>query len=526
MSTVLVDDSNPIVQYQSGWDWQPGVSVEVDGTRHQAKIAGITASLVFTGSGIQVVGTLGASDSYGQPKTTYSIDNKVVGSYNAPFTPSGTTLYNVTFFSIGNLQHGDHEIVITNTDGTSPNAFFLDYFLVDPSAAAPAVVASPPAAATTPKSTAPSPTTPSSPTLTTTHTVTQSPPSQTPSQSQSQAQSQAQAQAQAQVHSQSSTQSQGSQTSTSSVSGPGSTPSPTSSSSTGSGSSSVTTQLLYSYSNGSASVVSTVTVPLAVSATATAAQGAAIEPSSSSSSHVGAIVGGAVGGAFVLIVLVGLWICLRRRRQLREDNKTVPFNFAQDQLVMHGHSPSTTANTKQALAYPFDGSNMVSRAAAPVTLAHDSPFIRRAPAGDPTPFEHQFDSHGEPQRPLDPRRRSGYSAAPSSSTLTLLHADFASTSPSSVEPHPPSPSNASHTSPSATSHADAPLVPKAAVVPPGTWHAPPGMHARAQALLGSLFSSRSSRVGSESGAEPVQDIDSGLRLYDNGSLLPPPYTQD
>ncbi|KAI0650964.1 hypothetical protein C8Q79DRAFT_924094 [Trametes meyenii] len=524
MSTVLVDDSNPIVQYQSGWDWQPGVSVEVDGTRHQAKIAGITASLAFTGSGIQVVGTLGPSDSYGQPKTTYTIDNKLVGSYDAPFTPSGTTLYNVTFFSIGNLQHGDHEIVITNTDGTSPNAFFLDYFLVDPSAA-PAVVASPPAAATTPQSTAPSPTTPSSPTLTTTHTVTQSPPSQATSQSQSQSQSQAQAQAQAQVHSQSSTQSQGSQTLTSSASGSGSASSPTSAS-TVSGSSSVSTQLLYSYSNGSASVVSTVTVPLAVSATATTVHGAKIEPPPSSSSHVGAIIGGAVGGAFILIVLVGLLICLRRRRQLREDNKAVPFNFAQDQFVMRGHSPSTTANTKQALAYPFDGSNMVSRAAAPVTLAHDSPFIRRAPAGGPTPYEDQLDSHDEPRRPLDPRRRSGYSAAPSSSTLTLLHADFASTSPSSVQPPPPSPSSASHTSPSATSHADVPLVPKAAVVPPGTWHAPPGMHMRAQALLGSLFSSRSSRVGSESGVEPVQDIDSGLRLYDNGSLLPPPYTQD
>ncbi|EIW61199.1 uncharacterized protein TRAVEDRAFT_17987 [Trametes versicolor FP-101664 SS1] len=123
----LVDDSNPSVQYASGWIWDQGVA-EVDATRHGANVAGLRAWLSFT---VSVVGTLGPSDKYGQPKTTYLIDGQVAGSYSAPVTPSGETRYNVTFFSAQDLSPGDHIVLINNTDGTSPNTFWLDYFLID-----------------------------------------------------------------------------------------------------------------------------------------------------------------------------------------------------------------------------------------------------------------------------------------------------------------------------------------------------------------------------------------------------------
>ncbi|OJT12518.1 hypothetical protein TRAPUB_10919 [Trametes pubescens] len=129
-SSQLVDDSNPSVQYASGWIWDQGVA-ELDATRHGAKIAGLKAWLSFTGTGVSVIGTLGPSDTYGQPKTTYLIDGQVAGSYNAPLTPSGETRYNVTFFSAQDLSPGDHIVLINNTDGTSPNTFWLDYFLID-----------------------------------------------------------------------------------------------------------------------------------------------------------------------------------------------------------------------------------------------------------------------------------------------------------------------------------------------------------------------------------------------------------
>ncbi|KAI0832929.1 hypothetical protein BC628DRAFT_1415155 [Trametes gibbosa] len=93
---------------------------------------GTIVSLTFTGTGVSVVGTLGESVTYGQPKTVYSIDNEVLGSYNAPFVPVGGTQYNVTFFTISNLSPEDHTVLVNNTDGTAPNQFLLDYFLVTP----------------------------------------------------------------------------------------------------------------------------------------------------------------------------------------------------------------------------------------------------------------------------------------------------------------------------------------------------------------------------------------------------------
>ncbi|CDO77244.1 hypothetical protein BN946_scf184747.g57 [Trametes cinnabarina] len=126
----LVDDTNPRVQYQPGWIWDQGVA-EVDATRHGAATAGLSCWLSFTGTGVQVLGTLGPSHTDGQPTTTYSIDGVPAGTYSAPFVPSGTTRYNVTFFAVHDLSAGDHIIRINNFNGTSPNVFWLDYFLID-----------------------------------------------------------------------------------------------------------------------------------------------------------------------------------------------------------------------------------------------------------------------------------------------------------------------------------------------------------------------------------------------------------
>ncbi|PIL25535.1 hypothetical protein GSI_12398 [Ganoderma sinense ZZ0214-1] len=130
-SPTLIDDSNPAVQYSHNWTWVPNLVPEVDHTRHGVSEAGQTASLAFTGTGIQVFGTLEPSDVAGQPTTQYTIDGTVVANYTAPFTASGASVLNVTFFSKLDLSaDGDHELVITNMNGTSPNMFWLDFFLV------------------------------------------------------------------------------------------------------------------------------------------------------------------------------------------------------------------------------------------------------------------------------------------------------------------------------------------------------------------------------------------------------------
>lgn len=150
-SPTLIDDSQPAVQYSPGWIWDQLVHDEVDHTRHGAAISNLTASLGFTGEymistdscaplkstdvvnegiGIEVVGTLEPTDRNGLPTTTYSIDGKVIETYTAPVTSSGDTQFNVTFFSKRDLDPGNHQIVVTNINGSSPNIFWLDYFLI------------------------------------------------------------------------------------------------------------------------------------------------------------------------------------------------------------------------------------------------------------------------------------------------------------------------------------------------------------------------------------------------------------
>ena len=55
-SPLLIDDTNPIVQYQPGWIWDQLVDNAVDNTRHGAALANITASLGFTGEHIISLG--------------------------------------------------------------------------------------------------------------------------------------------------------------------------------------------------------------------------------------------------------------------------------------------------------------------------------------------------------------------------------------------------------------------------------------------------------------------------------------
>lgn len=85
----------------------------------------------MAGTGVHVVGTLSATDMYGLPTTTYLVDGEVASTYTAPLLPSTETLYNVTFFSALNLAPGNHTVTIENMNGTSPNMFWFDYFLID-----------------------------------------------------------------------------------------------------------------------------------------------------------------------------------------------------------------------------------------------------------------------------------------------------------------------------------------------------------------------------------------------------------
>ncbi|KAI0691300.1 hypothetical protein C8T65DRAFT_83204 [Cerioporus squamosus] len=127
---MLIDDGDPAVQYSAGWAYDQGFAPAVYHTRHGAAVAGTNVSLTFDGTGIDVVTTLDPTARAGRPTTSYTIDGVHVETKTAPFASSGLTQFNFTAFSRKDLPPGSHVLTITNVNGTSPNIFWIDYFLV------------------------------------------------------------------------------------------------------------------------------------------------------------------------------------------------------------------------------------------------------------------------------------------------------------------------------------------------------------------------------------------------------------
>ncbi|KAI0355522.1 hypothetical protein OH77DRAFT_1437001 [Trametes cingulata] len=498
-SPQLIDDTNPRVQYQPGWEWDQGVA-EVDATRHGALTAGLKAWLSFTGTGVQVVGTLGPSNTNGQPKTTYTIDNQVVGTYEAPFSES--IQYNVTFFASGNLPDGDHVILINNTDGTRPNAFWLDYFLIYTT----------PIPDSTPGQGVPPPSTSSSPSPTISTTQPQSPKSSS-------------------THSGSSSPHQTS-------SEPAIIPA--------GGSANQTTASQQMILTTVAGVATTVTLAEAASQASSSSTASAVGNVSSTGSHsnsdLAAIVGAVAGAVAVILIVVLFFLVLRQRR--RKANEVVPFHFSQEQFASRSRVTSACESPTKVTRRPYNdyGSLMSLPSGSDMdTVGSPATVLQRSAAVSETapPATSRTDDNPIGSGPLAPLRRSpspppsppssaGNSSSSDRSSKTNSFSRprrTASPSPIRFAPRPESPrmSSTPQTPASAAFPTTASLVDDP--VPPGLWHAPPGMHSRAQSLLRSVFS-RGTRSNPASVVPVVQDTDSGLRLYDETVLLPPPYTQD
>ncbi|OBZ70329.1 hypothetical protein A0H81_09597 [Grifola frondosa] len=132
-TALLVDDGDlTSIQYSEGWIFDQQAS-EVGHTKHGAAIAGLNATFKFTGTAVDVYGSLGSIDVYGQPVTTYAIDGIVLGTYVAPIIAPGFAYLNQSFFVSPILPAGDHELVITNINGTQPTTYWLDFLVYTPS---------------------------------------------------------------------------------------------------------------------------------------------------------------------------------------------------------------------------------------------------------------------------------------------------------------------------------------------------------------------------------------------------------
>ncbi|KAI9059991.1 hypothetical protein FKP32DRAFT_1077820 [Trametes sanguinea] len=275
---VYVDDADPRIVVSDNWGVS-SISYAYDGTLHGASVADATATFTFTGTAVSVVGGIGAVSEYGWPSSSYAIDGKVVGTFDlvtdGHMDDYNAFSYNYTYFTSPVLSPGKHTLVVTTLNGTSPNTYWLDYIRFLP----------PGTTATSSSSTAPA------------------------------------SQASLASSSYSSTSAAGSvstsPTFTSNTSGSTSLSFSASSSSSSSlsGASSLSSGQSSSQSSGTSG---TPALPPSAPAATNSQSSDVVAGASSHSSHVGAIIGGAVGGAVLLALLaiLGVYLYLRRRAHI------------------------------------------------------------------------------------------------------------------------------------------------------------------------------------------------------------------
>ncbi|KAF8146311.1 hypothetical protein K438DRAFT_1870134 [Mycena galopus ATCC 62051] len=137
--SIIIDDNTPLVQYSppSGWS-RAGRAPEFDATTHASATPGDTATLAFDGTSISVYGTVAPSAG---SRLNFSIDGVDLGSYEAPLGP--VAVQNQLFWTSPVFNETTHQLVVTVAKDASlagvnalNETFFLDYFVITPTAAA------------------------------------------------------------------------------------------------------------------------------------------------------------------------------------------------------------------------------------------------------------------------------------------------------------------------------------------------------------------------------------------------------
>ncbi|KAI0684402.1 hypothetical protein C8Q76DRAFT_804084 [Earliella scabrosa] len=111
-----IEDIDPQVVYVGEW-FRDNFTSASGGSRHGAALSGVTVTLEFRGTSIQVVGMLDDSPHFGLPVTAYDIDGQHITTVHAPWSDSRQ--FNYVHFEKTDLSPGDHTLIVTNMNGTT-----------------------------------------------------------------------------------------------------------------------------------------------------------------------------------------------------------------------------------------------------------------------------------------------------------------------------------------------------------------------------------------------------------------------
>ncbi|KAI0691298.1 hypothetical protein C8T65DRAFT_587294, partial [Cerioporus squamosus] len=122
MPTQQIDEGDPQVQYSPGWS-QDGTPGSFHNSLHGSATPGSTATLTFTGTGVEVHGIVRNTKQH--PTMKFTVDGGSTSTYTAPTVGNQNAM---VFFSTSGLSSDQHRLVITNQDGGGPIALWLDFF--------------------------------------------------------------------------------------------------------------------------------------------------------------------------------------------------------------------------------------------------------------------------------------------------------------------------------------------------------------------------------------------------------------
>ncbi|KAJ7574052.1 hypothetical protein C8J56DRAFT_980571 [Mycena floridula] len=128
----ILDDSDPSVKYSIG-DWNTGgVDEEFKSTTHGTTAANAFATIPFSGTYIEVYGTIAPQGvGHPDPVTTYTIDKGPATSFAPVTTNTSATLHQTRFFTSPTLPDGNHTLVVQST--VQGGQVWLDFFEFTPS---------------------------------------------------------------------------------------------------------------------------------------------------------------------------------------------------------------------------------------------------------------------------------------------------------------------------------------------------------------------------------------------------------
>ncbi|KAF9068455.1 hypothetical protein BDP27DRAFT_1448331 [Rhodocollybia butyracea] len=130
----LVDDSDPRIIYSDGWIEGGFFGRECQNTTHGFGGPNATATLNFSGVGVQVFGTISsgvAPPSDGSPSSMYQVDDLPPSSfvYNETIQP----YFRLQLYASPLLNAGNHTLLITSIGSNQSRGTSLDYILYFPS---------------------------------------------------------------------------------------------------------------------------------------------------------------------------------------------------------------------------------------------------------------------------------------------------------------------------------------------------------------------------------------------------------